>query len=152
MNDTLIKPLSKDGLFTMVNKLFKEPTDNVSIQFFRYTFVGGVSFLVDFSALFLFKQYGKVNYLIAAAIGFIFGIAVNYLLSNAWVFNQRTFKNKWFEFFIFGLIGIVGLGLNEMTMYLLTALLGWYYLVSKIAAAVLIYLWNFSVRKFILYQ
>ncbi len=136
----------------MAHKFFKEPTDNVAIQFFRYTFVGGASFLVDFSALFMLKEYGKINYLIAAAIGFVFGVAVNYWLSNVWVFKQRALKNKWFEFLIFSLIGMVGLGLNEMMMYILTALLGWYYLVSKIAATVLIYLWNFSARKFILYQ
>jgi putative flippase GtrA len=136
----------------MINKLFKEQTDNALIQLFRYSFVGGMAFLVDFSSLFIFTEYFKLYYLLAAAIGFIFGLGINYVFSNYWVFKRRTLKSRWLEFFIFCSIGIVGLGLNELLMYLFTTMLYWHYLISKSVATILIYLWNFFTRKFILYK
>ncbi len=87
------------------NSLGKEflikKTDDIIIQFFRYGFAGGIAFAVDFSLLYILTDFFHIYYLVSAAISFIPGIAVNYVLSIHWVFNNRVLKNKSAEFFFF---------------------------------------------------
>ncbi len=133
-------------------KLLKQSTDKTGIQFFRYIFVGGAAFLVDFASLYIFTDYFGIFYLISAAIAFILGLITNYFLSINWVFNRRTLDNKTIEFSVFTFIGIVGLGLNELFIWFFTAELGLFYLISKILAAILILFWNFFARKLTLFR
>lgn len=136
----------------LIQKWFVDPTDHWMIQLFRYTFVGGLSFGVDFGSLFVLKEVFHLYYLVAAAIAFVLGWGVNYIISTRWVFFQKKYKNRALEFILFGAIGLVGLGFNELFMYLLTDFLGLYYLVSKIVSTGGVYLWNFFARKFLLFS
>ena len=70
-----------DYIFKLEFKiLFITKSNNTFIQFFRYIFVGGVSFLADGGSLFLITTIG-VNYLISVIFAFVIGLAVNYGLS-----------------------------------------------------------------------
>ncbi len=143
MTDTNEKPLYR---------LMKNQTDNTSIQLFRYLFVGSAAFIVDFISLYMFTDVLSVYYLISAGIAFILGLIANYVLSISWVFNKRTLNNVWSEFMVFAVIGLVGLGLNELLIYFFTEYADLYYLISKMFAAALILLWNFSARKLTLFR
>ena len=136
----------------MLDKLIKDKTDNTLIQLFRYTFVGGIAFGVDFSLLFLLTEFAGIHYLVSAAISFSLGLATNYILSISWVFNTRNVSNRYHEFVIFGIIGIVGLGMNELIIWSFTEYLHFYYLVSKIVSTIMVYLWNFFARKKLLFH
>ena len=133
-------------------KLLKDQTNKTRIQLFRYLFVGGAAFIIDFLSLYILTDFFGIYYLISAAIAFILGLFVNYFLSISWVFNKRKLNSKTFEFGIFALIGIVGLGLNEVFIWFFTQELQIYYLLSKIFATVIILFWNFFVRKFLLFR
>lgn len=135
-----------------VRKLLTQSTDKTGIQFFRYIFVGGVAFLVDFASLYIFTDYIGVFYLVSAAVAFILGLITNYILSISWVFNRRTLGNKTIEFSVFTFIGIIGLGLNEVFIWFFTAEVGFFYLLSKILAAIIILFWNFFARKLTLFR
>jgi len=45
------------NIFSNKSALFKGKTDKTLIQLFRYTFVGGLAFLVDFGMLFILTEY-----------------------------------------------------------------------------------------------
>ncbi len=135
-----------------LNTLLKQQSERTIIQLFRYFFVGGAAFLVDFGSLFVLTDFFGVYYLISAAIAFILGLIVNYGLSISWVFNNRTLENSTLEFGVFSLIGIVGLGLNEIFIWFFTAEIGFYYLISKMISAVIVLFWNFFARKFVLFR
>jgi putative flippase GtrA len=47
---------------------------------------------------------------------------------------------------------VVGLGLNHFFMWFFTEQVGLLYLISKLISAVLVYLWNFLVRKYALFN
>ncbi len=128
-----------------------EPSDNVFIQLFRYGFVGGTAFVVDFSVLYVLTRFAGLYYLLSAAIAFIIGLAVNYLLSISWVFNRRKVNNRFSELFIFTVIGIVGLLLTSLLMWLFTEQAGLFYLISKIITTAIVLIWNFTARKLILF-
>jgi putative flippase GtrA len=61
-------------------------------------------------------------------------------------------ENKYLEFLLFLVIGLIGLGLNELFLWMLTDLAHVYYLISKILTAVVVYLWNFFARKILLFN
>jgi len=132
--------------------LFIDQTDNTFVQLFRYTFVGGTAFIVDFGLLFVLTDLVNIHYLISAAISFLLGLATNYWLSIIWVFNRRILTNKSLEFGIFAFIGIIGLGFNELFIWFFTEYVHFHYLLSKIVSTVFVFLWNFIVRKFILFR
>lgn len=135
----------------MINKLFKQRTDNIFIQLFRYVFVGGTAFVVDFFFLWFFSDICGIYYLISALLSFIISVLVNYIMSTKWVFNQDNIENKVLEFNLFILISTIGLGFTEILLYLFTDIFGMYYLISKIIAAIIVLFWNFLARRVMFY-
>ncbi len=131
--------------------LFREKTTNTFIQFFRYIFVGGFAFLVDAFTLWLCEKW--MNYMIAAAIAFVVGLIANYILSTCFVFSEsEKVKSKTGEFIAYAVIGVIGLGLTELLMYLFTDVCGLYFMISKVIAAIIVLIWNFAARKVFLYK
>ena len=139
-------------LKNLSNKYLTGKTDSTLIQLIRYTFIGGLAYIVDFGSLFILTEFFNIYYLTSAAIAFTFGLIINFSLSIVWVFNKRRLNNKWVEFAIYVIIGIVGLGFNELFIWFFTGYLFFHYLVSKIISTVFIYLWNFFARKYILFS
>lgn len=147
-------PQSAEGkpVMRLLLSLLRGSTDNTLVQLFRYLIVGGGAFLVDFGSLYGFTEFAGVHYLLAAALAFLLGLVTNYLLSISWVFSSRKMGNRWVEFAVFGLIGVVGLGINELIIWQCTESLGFHYLVSKLAAAAVVLFWNFFARKYALFR
>ena len=136
----------------LIQKAFIEKTDNWFIQLFRYFFVGGFAFLVDYGLLVLLTEVFGLHYLVSATISFLAGLVVNYLLSPSWIFRKSTLENKWAEFLIFAVIGVVGLGLNNLLLYLFTDKLHIHYMISKLLTTAIVMIWNFGARKIILFN
>lgn len=127
-------------------------TNNVLIQLFRYLWVGGIAFIVDYGSLFLLTEYIRLNYLISAAVAFVLGLTVNYMLSITWVFSGSRLNNKMAEFMVFASIGFVGLLLNEVIMYLCCEIMNIHYMISKLCSTGIVFFWNFFGRKLILFS
>ena len=136
----------------MIEQLLKNKTNDTLIQLFRYTFVGCLAFIFDFGLLFILTEYFNIYYLISAAIAFLLGLTINYLLSIIWIFEKRSIKSKHIEFIIFALIGIIGLALNEFFIWFFTEIANTHYLYSKLISTALVYLWNFFIRKYSLFR
>ena len=124
-------------------KLFKDHTNSTNIQLFRYIFIGGGAFIVDIGALYIFTNFFGIYYLVSAAIAFILGLIMNYVLSISWVFQKHSLNSRSLEIGIFSLIGIVGLSFNEVFIWIFTVKFGFYYLISKIMSAIIILFWEF---------
>ena len=133
-------------------------TDSISgIPFFdnelvRYFIASSIALLVDLGTLYLLTQFAGVHYLISAASGFILGLATIYIISIRWVFSKRRVKKTHHEVLIFTMIGIGGLGINELGIYLLTEKLLFHFMVSKILVTALVFSWNFGIRKLLLFR
>lgn len=135
-----------------LHTVFVAPTNNWMLQLFRYGFVGGVAFAVDYGTLFGLTNYAGVPYLWSAAIAFILGLVTNYLISISWVFQHSGKMNVWQEFTFFAIIGVIGLGLNELIMYVGTDMMHLHYMISKLISTAIVFFWNFFARKFILFN
>ena len=119
------------------------------IQFIRYIFVGGAAFVADAAALWILEK--AMHYLLATALAFVIGLVVNFTLSKKFVFTDAQ-HNKAKEFTVYALIGVAGLGITELLMYIFTDKLGIYFMLSKIVTAAMVLIWNFTARKIILYR
>lgn len=119
-------------------------------EFFRYAVVDGIAFLADYGTLFLFQEL-----FISTAAGFIVGLIVNYVLSLTFVFRRKDncgSGKSVAAFLIFTVVGVIGLGLTELIMYLGTELLHISYLIVKIAAAAIVLVWNYVGRKVLIFD
>lgn len=138
--------------YSITHSILKGKTNSTLIQLIRYTFVGGIAFIADFATLLLLTEYLNFHYLVSAGIAFLFGLSINYLLSVNWVFVKRSYNNRYLEFLLFMCIGVIGLGINELLLWIFTDVFSIYYLVSKLITAIFVYLWNFFARKILLFN
>lgn len=121
----------------------------------RYLFTGGLAFVIDFGLFALCLYVFEWHYLLANLAGLVAGLILNYALSVGWVFTacERKLQNKkTAEFAVFALVGFVGVGLNELLMLLMVDVFAWQEMLSKMAAAIIVLLWNFGGRKLILFK
>ncbi len=124
----------------------------ISSELVRYFLASGIALMVDAGSLYLLTQFVGIHYLNSAAIGFLLGLATIYVLSIRWVFTKRRVKKTHHELVLFAVIGIGGLGINELGMYLLTDILLFHFMVSKMLVTALVFTWNFSIRKLLLFR
>ncbi len=127
-----------------------DSTENTYIQFFRYTIIGGVSFVADTVCLFYLEKIG-LYYLISAFIGFTIGLIINYTLSKHFVFTAKS-QSRIKEFVAYAAIGAVGLVLTELLLYVFVDFVHLNLVLSKIIAAAIVLIWNFVARRFLLYN
>lgn len=122
-------------------------TNNLIAQFIKYFGVALVGYVVDFGSLVFFKEVLGFHYLVSASLGFTLGLIVVYLLSGRYVFGQSKITSKSKEFLLFAGIGLVGLVILNLLMWLMTGGFGINYIASKIGATVVVYMWNFFARR-----
>jgi len=131
----------------LLYKLFIEKTDDTKIQFLRYLFVGGTAAVVNIGSLYILKEWCHLYYLLANCLGFLLGLITNYILSKLLVFTKENEMGKIAEFLSYALIGVIGLGFDTLFVWLFTDILLFYYMLSKIIATILVFIWNFTARK-----
>ncbi len=129
--------------------LFKEATGVV--QFLRYGFMSAVALAVDIGLLLLLTEILSIHYVVAASVAFLAGAGVVYVGSIYWVFPKRTLKDVRKEVTIFILVGVAGLALTDAILYIAVEWSEQTVLVGKLWATVLVFFFNFTVRKFLLF-
>ena len=125
---------------------------NLMAEFGRYFLASAVGLSVDFGLLFVLTEFAGFHYLASATISFLAGLTTVYFLSVKWVFKARQISSPKIEFLIFAFIGVVGLILNNLGLWILTDLAGIYYLLSKVAVTGGVFMWNFGARKMLLFR
>ena len=117
-------------------------------QILKFGVLGGIAFVIDYGILFLLAKVIGLNELISAAISFIISLTFNYFLSTKWVFEAKKQTPK--EVIIFVLLSVVGLGINEVLIYLGTKKLGIDVMIVKLFATAIVMVYNFITRKLII--
>jgi putative flippase GtrA len=117
----------------------------------RYLVASAVALAVDAGVYMALIRLANVHYLTAAPAGYSLGILVIYLLSTRWVFSNRRLISVRSEFFIFTLIGIAGMLLNQLVIYVCVESLSTSFELAKLASAAIVFGANFSGRKLILF-
>ena len=150
------------------NKNTAQSTDarrKLILEFLRYVVVGGISALVDMGVNYamLFWILGGTKddtalVAISVALGFIVGLAVNFVLSNIFVFRsaEQQKEGKTLKaFLIYVGVGVIGFGLTELLTILGTNIIGdsgFWYLVLTCFVKGIVLVWNYVGRKIFVYR
>ena len=139
--------------FSELRQHLLSPAKNIFEQLVRYCFSGGLAFAVDFGLLWLITDVFHAQYLIGAFCGYTAGLIITYLLSIKWIFSERKLSSRSAEFVIFTIIGLCGLLLTQGCMYVFTEFIFGTenYLYSKLLTTVLVSLFNFVMKKILLF-
>ena len=117
------------------------------VQIIKFGFVGGSAFVIDAGLLFILTEFFGVHYLISGTVSFSVSVIYNYILSVNWVFNPNKKMKKTIEIVIFIGLSIIGLGINQIIMWIFVDLFHVYYMLSKVVATVVVMIYNFVTRK-----
>ena len=128
------------------------------IQFISYFFVGGVAAIVEWVMFFIFANVLQINYFVSTVIAFIFSTTANWILGRITTFkDNNTYKDKKAkEAFLVFIVSAIGLLFNLILMYLFVTVMGFDSslgkTLSKIAATGIVFIWNFLIRKLVIYK
>jgi len=117
----------------------------IGIRFIRFGVVGLSGMLVDFGVTWLCKEKLRWNKYISNSLGFVLAATNNYLWNRLWTFESQS-DAVVREYSLFFLIALVGLGLNNLIIYLLHEKLHWNFYWSKLIAIGIVTIWNFSMN------
>ena len=119
-------------------------------QMIRFGFVGGGAFLIDYGVMIALTELAGINYLLSSGISFAVSVIFNYVLSIYWVFNVSGQRSKTRDFVVFIVLSVIGLGLNQLIMWITVDKIGIFYMVAKIGATAVVMVYNFITRKLFL--
>jgi putative flippase GtrA len=144
------------GLLVFVSRLAKDVFSvsrpgNVSSQFIRFTFTGAFTAGLDFLLLILLVEGFSVHYLLAGAVSFVVAVTLNYLISLVWVFEGGRYSRP-AEFLGFFATSGVGLGLNQLILWVSVGSLLLDYRISKIVSIVIVTVWNYATKKYLVFR
>ncbi len=112
------------------------------LKFLKFCVVGASGMIIDFGTTWVLKEKVKINKYIANSTGFILAATSNYLLNRFWTFqsgNSHIAK----EYLSFMVISIIGLGINNLVLFLLTDKMKLNFYLSKLFAIGVVTIWNF---------
>jgi putative flippase GtrA len=118
----------------------------------RYFLVSLIALATDFGLLYILREGLGLEILTANAISFSTGAFVAYVGSVRWVFRHRRLNRPYREFLVFFVIGLGGLAVNEAVLWGFTAFSGLPWQISKGFAAGSSFVFNFVVRKWLLFR
>lgn len=123
----------------------------LALEFFRYGLCSALALGVDMGLLLLLHHAFHAQYLVAAAIAFCAGLFVAYGLSVRFAFSQRRMADARAEFAVFASVGALGLILTQALLFTFVDGVGLAVASAKIGAAGFVFLFNFAVRKVLLF-
>jgi putative flippase GtrA len=118
---------------------------------FRYVAASALALGIDFGTYSGLIRLGGVHYLVAAPVGFGLGLAAVYMLSVRWVFGHRRLTDARAEFALFALIGVAGMALNQLVLYVAVERSALGYELAKLASAAIGFGFNITLRKLLLF-
>lgn len=119
-------------------------------QLRRFVIIGVCTVAFDFGLLDVLVSVAHLNYFVSAFVAFTTASILNYILSVRYVFLAGRF-GKADEFTVFMVTTLVGLGLNQLTMWLLVGIAGITYLLAKCVSLTIVTCWNFLSKKRIVF-
>lgn len=119
-------------------------------QIFKFGIIGVLAFVIDYGIMILLTEVFNINYLISSGISFTISVIFNYICSMKYVFVGRDDISKEKEFIIFVILSVIGLGINQLVMWLMVDKLGMFYAIVKLFATAVVMVWNFVTRKIFL--
>ena len=131
----------------MIREIMRKIDSNTRLaELFRFAVAGCIGFIIDYGVMVLLKAALGGHYLLAAGVSFAVSVVVNYLICVSWVFkgiDRPGAKST----AVFITTSVIGLGLNELFMWLFVDVFFIHYMIAKIIATLLVMIWNYITKR-----
>lgn len=124
--------------------------ENLFAQLIKFGIVGVLATLLEWGIFYVLTNVIHIHYGLSTAISFLISSVFNYYLSIKYVFDVDKEKNKNRNFIIFLIFSIIGLGLNELILWICIEKIHLYNMIGKIVATGIVMVFNFVTRKIFL--
>jgi putative flippase GtrA len=115
--------------------------------FSKYTLVAVIALFFDILIMSIHYHFDNSSAIISAAIGYLSGAIISYLLSITYVFNHRVLKDKQhIESSLYILIGLLGLLITEVIIFITMDKFQLPLLMAKAIAVVVSFLVTYLIR------
>lgn len=121
------------------------------LKFIKFAAVGFTGLFVDYAFTYLFKEIFKVQKYISNSIGFTIAASSNYILNRVWTFESDN-PDIAIEYTEFLVISLIGLGINNLVLWLIVRKFKINFYVAKFFAICVVTLWNFLANFFITFN
>ena len=114
-------------------------------KFIKFGIVGASGMVVHGGVLYLCKEIFFLNPFVANTIGFVTAATTNYILNRIWTFRSKEVAMEYMKFI---LVSVIGLGINNGTLWLTGRMLptwndDWRFYILWVFAVGVTTLWNF---------
>ena len=120
---------------------------SLAAQFAKFAGVGLAAFAIDYGIMVFLVEVFGFDSVVAATVSYVASVVVNYLMSMRFVFRHRDGMSRHREFVIFVVLSTIGLGINDVLLWLATDIASIDYRIAKLGVAVIVAIWNFFSRK-----
>ena len=120
-------------------------------NFILYLLVGGGATLVEWAFFWLLSTPLGIYHMVSTTVAYIISTFANWLFGRLLVF-KKTDKGIVREIADVYAASIIGLLLNLLIMWLAVDILSFNKMISKIIATVLVFAWNYLIRKLVIYK
>ncbi len=143
-------------------KVLESENDNTAYQIMRYACAGFLAVIIDFVLLHALTEFLHIHYWFSSGLSYIASTLINYFVTTRFVFARQNHTKETTMFQIFFIIGLIGLGLNQVLMYSITEFVNLDYLTrisssyglhvrkyiwAKVIAGSTVFLWNFVAKR-----
>ena len=133
----------------------------LNAQIMKFGIVGIICFVLDYLLLIVLTEVAGIPSLMSSGISYALSTIVNYILSITMVFETDKKANQFRRFVVFVVLSVIGLGINQLIMWIGTPLLSswmegvkffsrfsdYSYMVVKLFATAVVMVYNFISRK-----
>ena len=119
---------------------------------FLYLIVGGLATIVEWAGFWIFCDTLHIQYLLATALAFVFSTFANWFFGRLLVFRGKQNQPLLKEIASIYLTSLGGLILNLIIMYVMVDFLYIGEMVAKITATILVFSYNYLIRKKLIYK
>jgi putative flippase GtrA len=118
------------------------------LKFIKFCVVGFSGMGIDFGITWLLKEKARINKYVANSTGFVLAATSNYIWNRVWTFQSENSQIV-FEYLSFIIISVVGLGINNLVVFLFSDKLKFNFYFSKLIAIGVVTIWNFIMNYLI---
>jgi len=110
----------------------------------RFMLVGTLGAVIGLGSLYVLTEFAGLYYLAAYIVAFILSVTNNYICNSLWTFKSNSGAVGWTKYVT---ICATTLMFNSALMYILTDILGLWYMFSAVVVILLVFLLNYVLSK-----
>ncbi len=122
------------------------------IQMVKYVITGSVSFASYILLIYILTDWIGIWKYVSITVSHLIVFWLNFLLTKYWTFKEKQNNTMKRQLIYYTCLFFVNLFLTYLIVYILTDILGVYYIIPPIICNIMIVGWNFILYKKVIYK